>query len=88
MAILHIHLSDFDQQVLNSMVESTGRSKTALVIEAIRNLNLELKEESEVTRLSGDVYDAFLDKVFGLETDPQVLFAREKLLNFKSVWDK
>lgn len=88
MAILHIHLSDFDQQVLNSMVESTGRSKTALVIEAIRNLNLELKEESEVTRLSGDVFDAFLDKVFGQETDPQVLAAREKLLNFKSVCDK
>lgn len=88
MAILRIHLSDFDQQVLNSMVENTGRSKKALVIEAIRNLNLELKEESEVTRLSGDVFAAFLDKVFGQETDPQVLAAREKLLNFKSVWDK
>ncbi len=88
MAILRIHLSDFDQQVLNSMVENTGRSKKALVIEAIRNLNLELKEESEVTRLSGDVFDAFLDKVSGQETDPQVWAAREKLLNFESVWAK
>lgn len=62
MSTLNVRLSDFDAQILNSMVESTGQSKTSLVLQAIRNLNLELREENGVTLLSPESFDAFLAK--------------------------
>ena len=88
MATLNLRLSDFDNSLLESLSESTGRSKTSLVVEAIRNLNLELREESGVTRLSGEAFDSFLDKVLNKETDPSVLEARQKLREFIPVWEK
>ena len=72
MATLNLRISDFDNSVLESLADSTGRSKTSLVIEAIRNLNI----------------DGFLEKVLKPETDPQVLEARRKLEEFVPVWER
>ena len=87
MPTLNLRLSDFDNSVLNSLAESTGRTKTSLVVEAIRNLNLELREESGATRLSAEDFDSFMDKVINPEADPAVSAARKRLLEFKPVWE-
>lgn len=84
---LNLRLSDFDSSVLNSLAESTGRTKTSLVVEAIRNLNLELREERGTTRLSAEDFDAFMDKAVNPEADPAVSAARKRLLEFKPVWE-
>ena len=88
MATLNLRISDFDNSVLESLADSTGRSKTSLVTEAIRNLNIELNEERGVTRLSAEAFDGFLEKVLKPETDPQVLEARRKLEEFVPVWER
>lgn len=88
MPTLNVRLSDFDAQILNSMTESTGQSKTSLVLQAIRNLNLELREESGVTLLSPKSFDAFLSKISKPESDPNVIAARKRLMSMKPVWEK
>lgn len=88
MSTLNVRLSDFDAQILNSMVESTGQSKTSLVLQAIRNLNLELREENGVTLLSPESFDAFLAKISTPESDPKVIAARQRLMSMKPVWEK
>ena len=94
MSTLNVRLNDFDAQLLKSLVETTGQSKTSrqsktsLVIQAIRNLNLELREESGVTLLGPDSFDAFLEKISTPETDLQVIAARERLMSMKPVWAK
>ena len=88
MATLNLRLSDFDNSILNSLSESTGRTKTSLVVEAIRNLNLELREESGVTHLSSEDFDSFMEKVLHPDADPKVRAARERIMNYKPVWEK
>lgn len=88
MTTLNVRLSDFDSQLLKSMVEATGQSKTSLVLQAIRNLNLEMQEERGVTLLSPEAFDGFLEKVSAPETDPKVISARRRLMSAKPVWEK
>lgn len=88
MPTLNVRLNDFDAQLLNSMAEATGRSKTSLVLQAIRNLDLELREESGITRLSPESFDAFLKKISEPENDPEVVAARQRLMSMTPVWER
>lgn len=88
MATSNLRIRDFDNSVLESLADSTGRLKTSAAVEAVRNQNIELHEESEVTRLSAEAFDDFLEKVLNPETDPKVLEARRKLEEFVPVWER
>ena len=46
-----------------------------------------MREEDRVTRLSAREFDAFLHQLEEGEKDPQVLAARERLMNIKPVWE-
>ena len=46
-----------------------------------------MREEDRVTRLSAQEFDDFLYQLEEGEKDPQVLLARERLMNIKPVWE-
>lgn len=88
MPTLSIRLSDFDKKMLDSLAKSTGQTKTALVLRAIRHLNSELREERGVTQLSSEDFDGFLQRVFTPETRVEVLESRKRLMSMRPVWEK
>ncbi len=88
MPTLSIRLSDFDKKMLDSLAKSTGQTKTALVLRAIRHLNSDLREERGITQLSPEDFDGFLQRVFTPETNVEVLESRKRLLSMRPVWEK
>ena len=88
MPTLQLHLDDFDAALLESLAESTGRSKSSLVSEALRDLHAALHDEPRVTRLSDEAFEDFLRKLAEPETDPKVLEARRRLETFVPVWER
>lgn len=88
MPTLSIRLSDFDKKMLDSLAKSTGQTKTALVLRAIRHLNSERREERGVTQLSSEDFDGFLQRVFTPETRVEVLESRKRLMSMRPVWEK
>ena len=87
MTALTVRLNEFDAAILEDLVQNTGESKTALVIDGLRSLYNAMREEDRVTRLSADEFDAFLRQLEEGEKDPQVLLARKRLLSVKPVWE-
>lgn len=87
MTALTVRLNEFDTAILEDLVKNTGESKTALVIDGLRSLYNAMREEDRVTRLSAEEFDAFLRQLEEGEKDPQVLLARERLMNIKPVWE-
>lgn len=87
MTALTVRLNEFDAAILEDLVQNTGESKTALVIDGLRSLYNAMREEDRVTRLSADEFDAFLRQLEEGEKDPRVLLARERLMNIKPVWE-
>ena len=87
MTALTVRLNEFDAAILEDLVQNTGESKTALVIDGLRSLYNTMREEDRVTRLSADEFDAFLRQLEEGEKDPRVLLARERLMNIKPVWE-
>ena len=87
MTALTVRLNEFDAAILEDLVQNTGESKTALVIDGLRSLYNAMREEDRVTRLSADEFDAFLRQLEEGEKDPRVLLARERLINIKPVWE-
>lgn len=87
MTALTVRLNQFDTAILEELVQNTGESKTALVIDGLRSLYNAMREEDRVTRLSADEFDAFLRQLEEGEKDPRVLLARERLMNMKPVWE-
>ena len=82
-----VRFSQFDAAILEDLVKNTGESKTALVIDGLRSLYNAMREEDRVTRLSAQEFDDFLHQLEEGEKDPQVLLARERLMNIKPVWE-
>ena len=87
MTALTVRLSEFDTAILEDLVKNTGETKTALVIDGLRSLYNSMRDEDRVTRLSAEEFDAFLRQLEEGEKDPQVLLARERLMNIKPVWE-
>lgn len=87
MTALTVRLNEFDAAILEDLVQNTGESKTALVIDGLRSLYNAMREEDRVTRLSADEFDAILRQLEEGEKDPRVLLARERLMNIKPVWE-
>ena len=87
MPTLAVELEKFDEAMLEDLVRNTGQTKTALVIDGLRFLYKAIQEENRVTRLSTQEFEAFLHQLEGGEKDPQVLLARERLMNIKPVWE-
>lgn len=84
---LTIRLSDFENALLNDLVESTVETKTAIVIDGLHMLANAIRENERVTRLSSEDFDAFMDQLEKGERDPQVLAARRRLMSIKPVWE-
>ena len=87
MTALTVRLNEFDTAILEDLVKNTGETKTALVIDGLRSLYNAMRDEDRVTRLSAEEFDAFLRQLEEGEKDPQVLLARERLMNIKPVWE-
>lgn len=86
MPTLAVELEKFDEAMLEDLVRNTGQTKTALVIDGLRFLYKAIQEENRVTRLSTQEFEAFLHQLEGGEKDPQVLWARKRLMSVKPVW--
>lgn len=86
MPTLAVELEKFDEAMLEDLVQNTGQTKTALVIDGLRFLYKAIQEENRVTRLSTQEFEAFLHQLEGGEKDPQVLLARKRLMSVKPVW--
>ena len=84
---LTIRLPDFENSLLNDLVENTGDTKTAIIIDGLRTLANTMRENERVTRLSSEDFDAFMDQLEKGERDPQVLAARQRLMSIKPVWE-
>lgn len=84
---LTIRLPDFENSLLNDLVENTGDTKTAIIIDGLRTLANTMRENERVTRLSSEDFDAFMDQLEKGERDPQVLAARRRLMSIKPVWE-
>ena len=84
---LTIRLPDFENSLLNDLVENTGDTKTAIIIYGLRTLANTMRENERVTRLSSEDFDAFMDQLEKGERDPQVLAARRRLMSIKPVWE-
>ena len=84
---LTTRLSDFENALLNDLVESTVETKTAIVIDGLHMLANAIRENERVTRLSSEDFDAFMDQLEKGERDPQVLAARRRLMSIKPVWE-
>ena len=60
---LTIRLPDFENSLLNDLVENTGDTKTAIIIDGLRTLANTMRENERVTRLSSEDFDAFMDQL-------------------------
>lgn len=88
MSTVTIRLPEFESALLEDLVQNTGETKTALIIDGLRSLANSIRENERVTRLSSDEFDAFLDQLETGEQDPQVLAARKRLVQLKPVWEE
>lgn len=88
MTALTVRLSQFDKAMLENLVEKTGESKTALVIDGLRSLYSALLDEERTTFLSEKEFNDFMDQLNEGEKDPRILSARKRLLNLKPVWEE
>ena len=88
MSTVTIRLPEFESALLEDLVENTGETKTAIIIDGSRSLANSMRENERVTRLSGEEFDAFLDQLETGEQDPAVLVARKRLVHLKPVWEE
>lgn len=82
---LKILLSPFDESILDSLVVSTGKSKSAIVSAGIRALYESTKGLGWQTYLSSPETDTLPHELE--EEDPEVLAARKRLMALKPVWE-
>ena len=88
MSTVTIRLPEFESALLEDLVENTGETKTAIIIDGSRSLANSMRENERVTRLSAEEFDAFLDQLETGEQDPAVLVARKRLVHLKPVWEE
>lgn len=88
MSTVTIRLPEFESSLLEDLVEHTGETKTAIIIDGSRSLANIMRENERVTRLSAEEFDAFLDQLETGEQDPAVLAARKRLVHLKPVWEE
>lgn len=88
MSTVTIRLPEFESALLEDLVENTGETKTAIIIDGSRSLANIMRENERVTRLSAEEFDAFLDQLETGEQDPAVLAARKRLVHLKPVWEE
>ena len=88
MSTVTIRLPEFESALLEDLVENTGETKTAIIIDGSRSLASIMRENERVTRLSAEEFDAFLDQLETGEQDPAVLAARKRLVHLKPVWEE
>lgn len=88
MTALTVRLNQFDKAMLDDLVEKTGESKTALVIDGLRSLHSALLDDERATYLPEKEFNDFLDQLTEGEKDPRILSARRRLLNLKPVWEE
>ena len=81
-----LRLNDFDSETLKALAERTGRSKSDLIREGLRNVFAARLDQPNIWASKED-YDACLKKMCEPETDPEVLAGRERLKAVKPVWD-
>lgn len=63
MSTVTIRLPEFESALLEDLVENTGETKTAIIIDGSRSLANIMRENERVTRLSAEEFDAFLDNL-------------------------
>ena len=88
MSTVTIRLPEFESALLEDLVENTGETKTAIIIDGLRFLANSMRENERVTRLSGEEFDAFLEHLENGEQAPAVLAARKRLVHLKPVWEE
>ena len=88
MSTVTIRLPEFESALLEDLVENTGETKTAIIIDGLRCLSKSMRENERVTRLSAEEFDAFLDQLETGEQAPAVLAARKRLVHLKPVWEE
>ena len=81
-----LRLNDFDTATLNALAERTGRSKSDLIMEGLRN-DFAARLDPQIIQVSKEDYDACLKAMSEPETDPEVLAGRHRLKNAKIVWE-
>lgn len=75
-----------DTETLNTLAERTGRSKSDLIMEGLRNV-FAARLDQQMIWVSKEDYDACLKAMSEPETDPEVLAGRQRLMNAKIVWE-
>lgn len=88
MSTVTIRLPEFESALLEDLVENTGETKTAIIIDGSRSLANSMRENERVTRLSAEEFDAFLDQLETGEQAPAVLATRKRLVHLKPVWEE
>lgn len=88
MSTLTIRRPEFESSLLEDLVENTGETKTAIIIDGLRSLANSMRENEPVTSLSAEEFDAFLEQLETGEQDPAVLGARKRLVHLKPVWEE
>lgn len=88
MSTVTIRLPEFESALLEDLVENTGETKTAIIIDGSRSLANSMRENERVTRLSAEEFDAFLDQLETGEQAPAFLAARKRLVHLKPVWEE
>jgi Arc/MetJ-type ribon-helix-helix transcriptional regulator len=81
-----LRLNDFDSETLKALAERTGRSKSDLIREGLRNVFAARLDQPNIWASKED-YDACLKKMCEPETDPEVFAGRERLKAVKPVWE-
>lgn len=81
-----LRLNDFDSETLNALAERTGRSKSDLIREGLRNV-FAARLDLPIIWASKEDHDACLKKMCEPETAPGVLAGRERLKAVQPVWD-
>ncbi len=81
-----LRLNDFDTEMLNALAERTGRSKSDLIMEGLRNV-FAARIDQQIIWVSKEDYDACLKVMSEPEADPEVLAGRQRLKDAKIVWE-
>ena len=85
-ATFTLRLGDFDANMLNSIAEQTGKSKTELITEGLRTV-FSSRMDERLIWLSPEQFDECLKIITEPETDPSVLARRKELKEVKPVWE-
>lgn len=81
-----LRLNDFDADMLSEISERDGRSKNDLIVEALREV-LSRRLDDKILWLTPEEFNSCMDIISKPETNMDILERREKLMQFKPVWE-